>query len=102
MDFQGVRSVLQRVVVLGGFRGEFAGLADRNESGVQAVGQRGGENKTARLHAQYKINALADVVLRQRVYERGQAALVFEERGDVVKEDPFFGEVRDFADQSCQ
>ena len=42
---------------------------------------------------------VVDVVLGQRVDEAGKAKLVFEQRGDVVKQNAGFGEVGNFADE---
>src|SRR6185437_2857241 len=40
-----------------------------------------------------------EVVLGKRVNERGEADLVFEQRGDVIKKNAALGKVRNFTDQ---
>src|SRR6185312_3576747 len=83
MDFEGVGAVFEVVVDAGGGGGELSGLAHRNESGVEAVGQGGAEDEAARFDAEDEVDVLADVVLRESVDELGEAGLVLQERSDV-------------------
>src|SRR5581483_7787964 len=53
-------------------------------------------------HPQYQVDVLVDVMLGERIDEGGKAPLIFEQGGDVVKENAFFGEIGDFANQIFQ
>src|SRR5262249_718706 len=52
-----------------------------------------------RLDGQHRVNLRVEVMLGEGVNQRGEADLVFEQRGDVVKKNAFLGEVGYFADQ---
>src|SRR5437867_191819 len=102
MDFQGAGSVLQGVIVFGSGSREFARLTNRNETGVKSISQRGSEDEAARLDAEYQVNVFQKIELGESVDQGGEADFVLEQSGDVVKQDAFFWEVGDFADQLFQ
>jgi hypothetical protein len=102
VDLEGVGAVLE--IVLDGFSGggELAGFADGDKAGVEAVGERGAEDKAAGFDAEDDVYVLADVVLREGVDELGEAGAVLEDGGDVVEEDAGAREVRDGADEGLE
>ena len=53
VDLERVAAVLEVVTDLHRFSGEFSGLADGDESGVQAISEGGSEDKAASFHAEY-------------------------------------------------
>jgi len=99
MDFEGVGAVLEVVADFGRGGGEFFGLADRDEAGVEAVGERGAEDEAAGFDAEDHVDVFADVVRGEGVDELGEAGFILEQRGDVVEEDAGLGEVGDRADE---
>ena len=99
MNLQSVGAVFKVVSYPGALGRQFLRLADRNEAGAQSIGQRGGKDKTARLDSQHDIHAHARILILQAVDDPAQTLLVFQQRRDVVKEDPCFGKVGDFADE---
>src|SRR5579862_8366363 len=56
VHFERVGAVFQCVIEFDSFGGELADFADGNESGVEAVGERGGEDEAAGLHAEDEID----------------------------------------------
>src|SRR6267142_1803824 len=102
VNFERVRAVLQRVGNAGGLGGELLWLANGNEAGAEPVGQGGGENEAARLDSRDDINRVALVVLAETVDEEMESLLVFQKRGQVVKENPRLGVIGHFADQLLQ
>src|SRR5215470_13069051 len=56
VNFERVPAVFKVIAIAFYFRGQFLRLADRNEAGAQVIGQRRGEDETARLDADYAIN----------------------------------------------
>ena len=102
MDLQRIGAVLQSVVVFRRCGGQFPGLANRDESCIEAVRQGRAKNEPARLHAEHEIYISPDVVLRKRIYQRCKPDLIFEQRGDVVKQNALLREVRNFANQLLQ
>ena len=93
VDFQRVGTVLQVVSHAGDGRRELAGLADRDEAGVEPVGESGAKDEAASLDAEDEVDLLFDVVSSESVNEFGEAGLVFEQRGDVVEEDARLGKI---------
>src|SRR5215831_16300777 len=96
---QGIQAVLELVAPFDGLGGRLARLAEGDEAGVEAVGQRRSEDEAAGLDGQHGIDLGVEVVLGERVNECGEADFVLEQGGDVVKQDAFLGKIRDFADQ---
>src|ERR1019366_8428938 len=94
MDFEGVGSVLQVVAHAGGLCRQLLRLAHGNESSVQAVRQHRAKDEAARLDAEDQVDLLADVVGRERVDHLRESALVLQQGGDVVEQNPRFGKVR--------
>src|SRR6185312_1056242 len=94
-----VAAVFELICDLCGLRWQLLRLTNRHESGVEAVGERGTENEASRLDSQNEINIFLHVVCGERIDQSGKADLVFEQRGDVVKEDSWFGKIGNFANQ---
>ena len=102
VDLEGVGSVFKIVGDAGDGRGEFARLADGYETGIEAIGESWSKNETACLDAEDKIDLLFDVIGGERVDEFGESGLVFEKRGDVVKEDAGLGKIGHCAHERLQ
>jgi hypothetical protein len=60
------------------------------------------ENKPASFNAHNGIDFLIPISLRQPVNYGLQAARVFQQRGDVIKQNARLGEIRYFADHAFQ
>jgi hypothetical protein len=99
VDFEGVGAVFEVVGDAGDGRGELARLAHGDEAGVEAVGERGAEDESARLDAEDEVDFAFEIVRGEGVDEHGHADAVFEHGGDVVKEDSRLGKIRDGAHQ---
>ena len=102
MNLQRVAPVLQRVIVPFAWRRKLARFTHRNKSRIQAVCQRRGKNKAARLHPQHQIDILRDVMLGKFVDERGESGFIFQQCGDVVKENPLLGKIGNLANELLQ
>src|SRR5262245_40395501 len=102
VNLERVTAVFQIVGYAGSFCGELTRLAHGRESCIQAVGQCGTEYESAGLDAEHQVDFFFKVVFGERVDQRGEAELVFEQRGNVIEEDPRLGEIRNFADQLLQ
>src|SRR6185312_14139577 len=79
VDLQGVIAIFKLVSPFHGFSGQLAGLADGDEAGVQPVGQGGAKDETTCFNGQHGINLVVQVVLGERINERGETDLVFEQ-----------------------
>src|SRR5262249_14600896 len=84
VNLQRVDAILQLVTPFHRLGREFVGLADRNEAGIQAVGQRRTEDEATGLDGQYDIDLGVEIVLGESVDERGKTYFVLEQRGDVI------------------
>src|SRR5579871_3437333 len=58
VDLQTCRAVFQVIMLLHGLGGKLAGLADGNESGLEAIGEGGPEDEATRLHSEHKVDRL--------------------------------------------
>ncbi len=82
--------------------GKLARFAHRDEPCIQPIGQRRPKDESARLDPQHQVDIALDVVGGQRVDQLGEAGLVFQQRGDVVKQNPRLGKIRHRAHQRLQ
>src|SRR5262245_17322810 len=99
VNLERVPAIFQVVAVAFDLRGQFLRLTDGYEARAQVVGQRWGEDETARLNADYAINISAAEMFDGPVDHCAQPFGVFEQCGYVVKENAGFWEIRDLADQ---
>jgi hypothetical protein len=102
MDFKAIGAVLEIIGDTGDGRGQLARLANGNEAGVEPIGQRGAEDESAGLNAENEIDFALKIMRGQSVNELREAGLVFEQRGDVVKEDAGLGKIGDGADKGLK
>ena len=93
VDFERVGAVFEIVGDAGYRCGQLARLADGDEAGIEAVGERGAEDESAGFDAEDEVDLAFKIVGGERVDEHGEAGAVFEQRGDVVEEDARLGEV---------
>jgi hypothetical protein len=99
VNFERVLAVFQVVAVAFDLRWQFLRFANGNEARAQVIGQRRGEDETARFDADYAIDFFAAEMFDCPVDHRAQSFGVFEQSGDVVEENAWFREIGDFADQ---
>src|SRR5215831_5293070 len=99
VNLERVPAIFQVVAVAFDLRGQLLRLADRHEASAQMVGQRRGEDETARLDADYAIDISAAEMFDGPVDHGAQPFGVFEQCGYVVEENAGFWEIRDLADQ---
>jgi hypothetical protein len=99
VNFKRILAVFQVVAVAFDFLRQFLRLADGNETRAQLVGQRRGEDETARFDADYTIDFFAAEMFNRPVDHRAQSSGVFQQCGDVIEENAWFREIGDFADQ---
>src|SRR5258707_11172333 len=99
VDLQRVNAVFQLITPLGGFCRQLARLADGNETGVQTIGQGRAKDETASFNGQHGVYLGVQIVLGKGIDQRGKPHFVFQQGGDVVKENAFLGEVRHLADE---
>src|SRR5260221_3026203 len=102
MDLQTIGSILQRILLTRGLPGKLARLARRHESGRQAHRDRRGEDVAARFDPEHLGDAPPLKPLRQPLQRHPEGLAILEERGDVLEDDSFFGEVRNIADEASQ
>ena len=77
-----------------GLRRELAGLARRDEAGVEPRREGAAEDEAARLDADDRVDVLADEALGERVEHDVQRPRVGEQRRDVLEQDPRLRESR--------
>src|SRR5882762_5092968 len=99
MDFERVLAILEVIGDRGTLSRELFGFAHRNKARTQVIGQRGSEDKAARLDTDYGVNLFTFIFRSQRVYRLAQTVRAFEQRRDVIKVDAGLGKVRHFANQ---
>src|SRR5208282_3745042 len=97
VNLQGIVTVLEFILPLQDFSRQLLRFAHGNKSGVQAIGESRAKDETAGFYTQHQVNVVADVVLGEGIDEAGEAELVFQQGGDVVKENPRLGEVGNLA-----
>src|SRR4051794_13722300 len=98
MDFESVAAVFELVFQsLCGSR-QLSRLAYGNKPGIQPISYGGTEDEAARLHPEYQVDLLIQVMLGESIDQRGEPELVFQQRGDVVKQNAFFREIGNLAD----
>src|SRR5919107_3420031 len=102
VQLEGGGAVLERVLLGLDLVGQLAGLTDGDEAGPEVVGDRRGEDEPARLDADDLVDVAAAEVDDGLVDHRREADLVGQQRGDVLEDDPRFGEVGHVADQGPQ
>src|SRR5258708_22448631 len=102
MDFESVCAVFQGVRDTGGFGRELLGLSNGDETRIEAVGQSGGKNWAGRFDPPYDVNGVGLVVVAEAINQRVKPLLVFQQGGQVVKENSRLRVIRHFADQLFQ
>src|SRR5918997_1344735 len=102
VQLQGGGTVLEGVLLGLDLVGQLAGLADGDEAGSEVVGDRGGEDEAAGLDPDHLVDVAAAEVDDRLVDHRGEADLVGQQRGDVLEDDPFLGEVGHVTDEGPQ
>ena len=100
MDGQGIRSVLKAVFHFEAVRWQLTRFADRDEPGAEPACQHASEDESSRLDAHDFINPAVLIARGEFIGETAKCRRVFEQRGDIVKEDAGLGEIRHFADES--
>ena len=93
VDGKGVQTVFEAVFDFKNVGGQFAGLPDWNEPGVQPIRQEPTENEPARFNTDDFGYPLSQIVGGQLIGDRRQGAGVFEQRGDIVEENTWLGEI---------
>src|SRR5215510_1923612 len=99
VNFERVPAVFQVIAVAFDFGGQLLRLANWHEARAQVIGQRRGEDETARLDSDYAIDFSAAEMFDRPVDYGAQPFGVFEQCGDVVEENAGFWKIGNFADQ---
>gem|GEM_PF-123761 len=102
VNLKRVHAVLELVADAFGGGGQLVGLADRDESRANVIGERGGENEAARFDAQNIIRLQRGDLLGQPVDHLPESGPVFQQRGDVVEKNARLRKIWNFADQLFQ
>src|SRR5712692_9468387 len=102
MDFEGVRAVFEGVRDAGGFGGELLRLSNGDETRIEAIRKSGSKNEAARFDTRYDVNGVALIVVAEAINQRVKTLLVFQQGGQVVKENSRLRVIRHFADQLLQ
>ncbi len=98
VDMEGGCAVFERVILVYGFPGEFAGFPDGDDAPAHSVADGGGEHEAARFGgADFRRAAV-----RERVAEPVDCVFegfrIVEEGRDVFEDNAFFGKIRNGAD----
>src|ERR1700691_416611 len=99
MDFELIGAVLELISHGGRLPWQFFRLAHGDESGAEAVGQRRGENKSARFDSGDDVDFLSAVMLAELVDQLVEPLSILKQRGQVIKQDSRFRVIGNFADQ---
>src|SRR5215472_1669967 len=102
VDFKTVAAVLEVVFHFHRGRGKLSRLAHWYEAGIQPIRQRRTKDESTRFHPEDQVDLLANVVFRKKIDELRESGFIFQQRGDVVKENSLFREIRYFANQLLQ
>ena len=98
MDLEHRRAVLERVSLGQFLARQLALLAHGDEPRVEEVGERPAEDEATRLDPDDQLDGFAAVGRRHHVHRLAKGAGILQKGGDVLEEDPLFGEVRHVAD----
>ena len=98
MHRQRVAAVLELVLDLDRFAGQLSELAHGDESGPELMGERTGEDESARFDPHDDFDPLLLIPLGQQIHYVTEGRPVLEERRDVLEQDAFGREILDVAD----
>src|SRR2546427_2281084 len=98
VDGEHVPAVLELVLLLDHRRGELALLAHGHEARAKLVREHPAEDEAARLDADHDIDGALRILRGKMFDDRRPRRRVLEQRGDVLEEDAFGGEILDVAD----
>src|ERR1700694_1721871 len=99
MQLQSVAAVLELVVVTEVFGRELPLFADRHESDIQPVSERGADNKAARFDRRDLVDRAAAIRRTALLDDRVTAIRLFEQRRNVAKQNARLGKVGDSPDK---
>jgi chaperonin GroES len=99
VDFQRVVAVFEGIGAGLAVVGQLAGFADRDEPGVQRLGDGNAEDEPARLGSDDQIDMLLSVRVRHELDGEGKAGSIGEQRRDVLEDDAGLGKVGNLTDQ---
>jgi len=99
VDFERIAAVFELVGDGHGFRGEFFGFANGDETGVEAIGEGGREDEAAGFDSGDDVDFVAVVVFAEAIYESMKSARILEQSGEVVEKNAGLGVIGNFADQ---
>ena len=91
VDLEGVGSIFERIALLERLRRQLARLTDRNEPGLDALGNRRTQNEPAALDADDDVDALPDEWAGEHVDRHRESVGVPQQGRDVVEENAAFG-----------
>ncbi len=99
VNLQRIGAVLELVGNFGRLGRQFLRFSHGNESGAKPIRQCGGEDETTRLHADDNVNLAIGVVVAEFIHKFSEAALILEQRRQIVEKNSWLGIVRDFTNQ---
>src|SRR5579875_201606 len=99
VDLERVRPVLERVFLGILVAGKLAGLANRDETGAERVGERRPQHVAARFDADDEVDILVAVTVDEEVDRGLEADLVTQQRSNVPKQNAGNREIGDRPDQ---
>ena len=99
MNLDAVSAVFEIVLLFFDFVWQFARFASDHESAVELVGDRSADDESPCLDRNDLIDGRVAVMLDERIDDALEPPGIFQQRGDVTKLNPRFGEVGDGADQ---
>jgi len=102
MDLDRIRAVFQRIFFGEFLAGQFAGLADGDETRAQRVGDRRAEHVPAGLDSHHILDPGVAIAVGEEVDHGPKAGRIAQQRGDVAEQNAGDGKIRNSADQTLE
>ena len=102
MQLERVGAVLEVVLRADHLARQLAQFAHRHEASIELVRDRRREDEPARLHPDDHPRHMRSHQVRELINRLLEGSRILQERGDVLEQNPLFGEIRYVAYQWCE